>query len=146
MEAATSLHVSIPAGEISASAEHRGHYGDFLGGAHGPDVFVSEVVVELFVEVCTLELRLLECLAVAKFHQLSVVLEAHQHWPSFPHLQLCSRYYLLVVGGVILDGDLFLSLGIVAENGGHVEHVAFADAVILVQMVQLFSGQMLDST
>ena len=44
-----------------------------------------------------------------------------------------------------MDGDQFLYLGIIAENGGQDVHVAFADTVILVQMVHFFRGQMSDS-
>ena len=96
-------------------------------------------------EIGTAELRLLECLVAVKFHQLSVVLETHQHWPSFPYLLFYSCYYLVVVGGVVVDAQQFPPLGIINVNGWQNEYVAFVYAVIIVQMVQFFSGQILNS-
>ena len=48
-----------------------------------------------------------------------------------------------MVGGVALDGEQLLSLGIITVDGRQDVHVALIDAVPLLQVVDLFGGQVL---
>jgi hypothetical protein len=97
----------------------------------------------MLVEEGVPELRLLECLMVAKLHQLSVIPEADHYRPPFLIFYLNPRDNFHVVGGVALNGEHLLSLGIITVDGRQDVHVALIDAVLLLQVVDLFGGQVL---